>query len=102
MKDKIQGKINKHFPVYVNGHKCRILNYYIQNDYLTVITKINNSNFGIRGDTGELVIKKGGVKTAYIVEYCTSFYGNTIRHTYHIREEKRTNIDEVNSDFHQM
>ncbi len=46
------------------------------------------------GDTAELVIEKDGVKTVYILEHCTVFYGNTVTYTYHILEVKRTNIDE--------
>jgi len=99
LKDKRQGKINKHFPIYVDGHKCRILNYHVENNHLTIITKIRNDNLGIRGDTGEIVIEKDGVKITYIVEHCTVFYGITIfNYGYHIVEEKRTSIDEENSD----
>ena len=99
MKDKRKYKIDKHFPVYMDGHKCLILNYLVNSSHLTVITKIKNSDLGISGDTGELVIEKDGVKTTYIVEHCTVYYGVTIfKYGYHILEEKRTNIDETGSD----
>ena len=99
MKDKRQCKIDKHFPVYMDGHKCLILNYRVENNHLTIITKIKNSNLGIGRDTGEIVIEQDGVKITYIVEHCTVYYGITIfYYGYHILEEKRINIDEVNSD----
>lgn len=100
LKEKRKGKIDRHFPVYMDGHKCLILNYRVQNDHLTLITKLKNSNLGISGDTGELVIEKGGVKITYIVEHCTVYYGITIfNYGYHILEEIRTNISEENPDF---
>ena len=83
----------------MDGHKCLILNYRVQNDHLTLITKIKNSNLGISGDTGELVIEKDDVRITYIVEHCTVYYGITIfNYGYHILEEKRTNISEENPD----
>lgn len=89
MKDKRQSKVDRHFPVYMDGHKCLILNYRVQNDRLTLITKIKNSDLAIGGDTGELVIEKDGVKKTFIVEHCTVYYGITIfNYGYHIVEEK--------------
>ena len=99
MKDKRQSKIDKHFPVYMDGHKCLILNYRVQGSHLTVITKIKNSSLGISGDTGELVIEKDGMKITFTVEHCTVYYDVTMfRYGYHILEEKRTALSDVHSD----
>ena len=89
MKDKRKSKIDRHFPVYMDGRKCLILNYRVYDDRLTVITKIRNSDLSISGDTGELVIEKDGVRKTFIVEHCTVYYGITIfNYGYHILEEK--------------
>ena len=34
MKDKMQSKLDKHFPVYMNGHKCKILKYTVKDNRL--------------------------------------------------------------------
>ena len=89
LRDKRQGKIDRHFPIYIDGHKCLILNYSVKDNHLTLITKIKNSNLRISGNTGEIVIEKDGVRKIYIVENCTVYYGITIfNYGYHILEEK--------------
>ena len=89
MKDKRQQKTDKHFPIYVDGHKCLILNYRIENNRLTIITKNKNSDLEISGDKGKIVIEKDGVKTEYIIEQGTVHHGITIfNYEYRILEEK--------------
>lgn len=95
MKDKRKGKIDKHYPIFVDGRKCLILNYRVRDGHLTLITKIKNSDLAISGDTGEIVIEKDGVRTVFFVERCTVYYGVTIfEYGYHIYDEKRTDIGE--------
>ena len=79
MKDKRQGKLDKHFPVYLDGRKCLILNYKIVGSHLTIITKIKNSSLHTGfGETGELVIEENGVKRIFLVTSTTVSYGVTI------------------------
>ena len=95
MKDKIKGKIDKHYPIYVDGRKCLILNFRVRDGHLTLITKIKNSDLAISGDAGEIVIEKDGVRTEFNVERCPVYYGITIfEYGYHILEERRTVIGE--------
>lgn len=90
MKDKIKGKIDRHYPIYVDGRRCLILNYRVREGHLTLITKIKNSSLAIGGDVGEIVIEKDGVRTEFTVERCTVYYGVSIfEYGYHVLEEKR-------------
>ena len=81
MTDKRQKKLDQHFPVYLDGRKCRILKYRIEGDSLTLITKIKNSDLHTGfGETGELVIEENGVKRSFLVTTTTISYGVTIFH----------------------
>ena len=89
MKDKMQSKLDKHFPVYMNGHKCKILKYTVKDNRLTLVTKIKDSYLEVWGDMGELVIEKDGMKKTYIVGRSYGFRSNTISYyDYDILEEK--------------
>lgn len=46
MKDKRKGKLDRHFPILINGHKAQILSYHLGiehgHDHLTLKTLIQN------------------------------------------------------------
>ena len=90
MSDQRQKKIDRHFPVYLDGRKCRILNYRIEGDKLTIITKIKNSNLHTGfGETSELIIEENGEKRRFLVTSLTVYYGVTIfYYSYRIIQEQ--------------
>ena len=59
MKDKIQGKMDRHYPITVNGQKCRILSYKTDGTHLTLIAKIRSD---------ELFCPRPGVDQEIVIE----------------------------------
>ena len=91
MKDKIKGKIEKHYDILVNGQKCKILNYKIDGSELTIITKIKNSNLWMsRNDKGEICIEDENKRHFFSVKGLYAHYSTTIfNYSYLIIEEER-------------
>ncbi len=90
MKDKIKGKIDKHYTILVNGQKCKILNYKTEDSRLTIITKISNPNLWLNCDEkGEICIEDGSKRHYFSVKSYSACYGITIfRYYYYILDER--------------
>lgn len=68
MKDKRLGKLNRHFQIMINGRKCRILNYCVNEYTITLKTKMSNDTFYIcRDSENYITIETETEKVVYTV-----------------------------------
>lgn len=89
MKDKMKGKLDNHFHIFVNGRKCKILNYKTEDDCLTIITKIKNQNLWVDSDKeAEICIEDENKRYFFFVKCLSVFCDTTIfRYCYSILQE---------------
>lgn len=84
MRDKVKGKIEKHYNILINGQKCKILNYKIENSRLTIITKLKNENLWLnRDEIGEICIEEENERHLFFVKWHSSLFDATIFYYYY-------------------
>lgn len=90
MKDKIKGKMDRHYPITVNGRKCRILGYKTDGSRLTIITKISSCDLlASPNEKLEIVIESQSQRHIYVVQRENAYCGISVfRYYYTILDER--------------